>query len=186
MQPEWVSEKNHSTSTHTKITQTLHTQNHSTSQQQQNHATSPCTNSHNLFFWSRNLSTKIFFFTSLQEIARNLCTKKSSNLFKQKSHNLLTQKITQSLYKKITQPLRKTNHETSRKINHATWVSEWEKWRNLSTHKISCNLSLHKITQPLFLNHATSLPKKIIFPLHMKSTQPLHKKIKQFVVVEFC
>ena len=36
-----MSEKNHTTSPHTKIIQPLHTQNHATSQQQKNHATSP-------------------------------------------------------------------------------------------------------------------------------------------------
>ena len=77
------------------------------------------------------------------------------------------------------QSLRKKNHTTSRKIDHATWVSEWEKSHNLSTHKNhatsphtkSCNLSTRK-------NQATCpLKNKIMQPLHKKIMQALHKKI---------
>ena len=69
------------------------------------------------------------------------------------------------------------NHTTSRKINHATWVSEWEKSHNLST---------HQITQPLSKwNTATCPPKKIMQPFHKKShgsfpqKKSLQKKITQ-------
>ena len=45
MQPEWVCEKNHVTSSHTKTTQSLRTQNHATSQQK-NYATCPPKKNH--------------------------------------------------------------------------------------------------------------------------------------------
>ena len=71
------------------------------------------------------------------------------------------------------------NHATSTHKNHATWVSEWEKSRNLFTHKShgtyphtkTCNLSTTK-------NYATSPPKKSC-NLSIKRSHNLHKKIMQ-------
>ena len=145
MQPQWVCElekshnfstdKNYSTSTHTKSCNlSTTTKNHATSPPKKNHATSP---------QKKNATTP---------------QKKSCNLFN----------------KKGMQPLRKKKYATSREINHVTWVSEWviewEKSRNLSTHKNqatsphtkSPTLSTQKVYHATLAqnNPATSTPKK--------------------------
>ena len=161
MQTEWVNqwEKSRNLSTH------------------KNHATSLYTKSHNLFlkiteplhqkkiihlltiffllftkktfvpifFHYKNVFARKHFFTKKPlhtEIMQPLYKENQATSSPKKSRNLSTKSHTDSSQK---------NHATSIKINHKTWVSESVRkiTQPLHTQK-PCNLSIHKITQPLF------------------------------------
>ena len=92
----------------------------------------------------KNFARKKFLSENIFFTKKPLHTKNHATSSHLKSRNLFTLQFTQFLNKKSMQPLRRTNHAPYRKIKHATWVSEWEKALNFSTHK----------------NHATSPHKK--------------------------
>ena len=122
-----------------KITQTIHTQNHVTSQKkitQPVHQKKSC-----------NLSTK----KSCKLCKKNHATsKKNYAISHQKNHATSQKKIMQSPQKKSC------NLQKNKSGNLSEWVRQIT--QTLHTQK-SCNLSTHKIIQPLKKNYATSPPK---------------------------
>ena len=65
--------------------------------------------------------------------------------------------------------------KTSTKINQATWVSEWEKSRNLSTHK-------YHATSPHTKSRNRSTTKKIMQPLHQKNIAKIAKRCPENII----
>ena len=175
---EWVSEKSHATSLHTKITQS---KSHATPPQKK-HATSPQKITQPLHKKKSCIrSTKKS--CNLQKNAQPLHKK----IFK-KSHNLFAIFFLQPLKKITTTPQK--NHATSKKITQPL-----HKKITQSHHKKKlCNVSTHKnhITSPQKKNHSTTpqnncaTPQKNFFFFIKKKKgrkiiQPLNKEITQSV-----
>ena len=119
-------------------------------------------------FTKKNFHHKTFFLlkTSLHKNHASSSPRKSRNLFTQKITQFLNKKSHNLSVKKIMQPLEEE------KIMQPEWVNEWEKSRNLYTHK-SHAASPRTKSHNLFFKARNLFTKKKPFNLFTRKARDL-------------